>query len=108
MTKEKPLKSAYELAMDRLRAEDRKKGVDEPAALTTKQKRSIADLRSKAKAKMAEIEIMHEERRAAVLGDPEALTKLEEEIRTDRRRVESRLESDVARVKRGENPETDD
>jgi len=102
MTKDKPLKSAYELAIERLRAKDREAGLDEPAPLTDEQKETITELRQKAKAKLAEIEIMHRKERAAALaGDPAELESIEERYQVDRRRVESKLESDIALVKRG-------
>jgi hypothetical protein len=107
--KDEPPKSAYELAMERLRAKDREAGIDEPTRLTEEQKESIAELRLAAKAKLAEIEIMHrEEMAAARTGDPEKIGQIEERLRVDRRRVESKLESEIARVKRGEAPEDDD
>jgi len=109
MTEDEPLKSAYELAMERLRAKDRDAGVDEPSPLTEDQKETIAELRQAAKAKLAEIEIMHGKlRTTAVTGDPAEIEAIEERYQVDRRRVESKLESDIARVKRGEAPEDDD
>ena len=109
MAKEEPLKSAYELAMERLRAKDRDAGVDEPLRLTDDQKETIAELRQTAKAKLAEIEIMHRNQMAtAVAGDPEEIAKIEERFRVDRGRVESKLESDIALVKRGQTPGDDD
>jgi len=107
--KDEPLKSAYELAMERLRAKDRKAGVDEPARLTGDQKKKITELRQAAKAKLAEIEIMHTKERAnALTGDPAETESNEEHYRIDRRRVESKLESDIALVKRGETPGDED
>jgi hypothetical protein len=104
MSDDAPLKSAYELAMERLEAEDRDAGVEESKPLSPGQKAAIAELRQRAKAKLAEIEILHRKDLAAAAADPEKLTKLEEQYETDRRRVESTLESDVARVRRGEKP----
>ena len=108
MAEDEPLKSAYELAMERLRATDREAGVDEPAPLTDEQKKTIAELRQAAKAKLAEIEIMHRRQMAAaVAGDPADIEKIEEHYEVDRRRVESKLESDITLVKRGEAPGDD-
>lgn len=107
MAEDEPLKSAYELAMDRLRKNDREQGIDERTPLTDEQKRTIADLRAKAEAKLAEIDIMHRKALEST-AEPAELEKLEEQRQTDRRRVESRLESDVARVRRGEKPEPND
>jgi len=102
MPEDQPLKSAYELAMERLRAEDREAGVEESKPLTDEQKQEIARLRQEAKAKLAELEILHRDAVAAAVDDPEKLHKVEEQHRVDRERVESRLESAVARVRRGE------
>lgn len=98
------LKSAYDLAMDRLRAKDREEGVEESKPLTAQQKKTIADLRAKAKAKLAEMEILNGKDRGATMGDPEKLAELEQNYLTDRRRVQSSLESAIARVRRGKEP----
>jgi len=101
-------KSAYELAMERLRAEDEAAGVEAPRKLTRQQKETIAELRQRAKAKLAEIEILHRKNLAAAAADPEQLTRIEEQYEVDRRRVESSLESSVERVRRGEDPREPD
>ena len=100
MPDEKPPKSAYELAMERLHARDREAGVEEHRPLTDRQKNRIAKHRREAQAKLAELEIMHRRDHQAVQGDPEKLAELEERYRIDRARVESRLESAVARVRK--------
>ena len=101
MPEEPPLKSAYELAMERLRAKDREEGVEESKPLTSDQKKRIAELRGEAQAKLAELEILHKKNLAATSDDPEAIRKLEENYRVDRGRAESRLETEIAKVKRG-------
>ena len=101
MSKDEPLKSAYELAMERLRASDREAGVEEERPLTDEQKQEIARLRQEAKAKLAEMEILHRDAVDAAADDPEKLQKVKEQNRIDRERVESRLESAVARVRQG-------
>ena len=101
---DEPLKSAYELAMERLRAKDRDAGVEEERPLTEEQKKEIARLRKEAQAKLAELEILHRKALAGFTYDPtkpEAAGTLEERYRTDRARVESRLESAIAKVKKG-------
>ena len=100
MEDEKPLKSAYELAMERLRAKDRDEGVEEPKPLTDAQRRRITELRAESTSKLAELEILHRKDVAASGGDEEKLKDLEEKYRIDRERVESRLESAIARVRR--------
>ena len=59
------LKSAYEVAMERLRAEDRDRGVEPARPLTKAQKKRIAELRQEAKAKLADLEVQAGEAQAA-------------------------------------------
>lgn len=94
-------KSAYEIAMAKLREKDRQSGEEEPAALTTEQKEAIAACRKKAEAQLAEMEIMFRQTRAAAAADPEALQKAEEEYARDRRRVEERRDVEIARIRAG-------
>ena len=94
------LKSAYDVAMERLRARDRAAGVDEPKPLTKSQKKEIARLRQEAQAKIAELEIMHRDELAAARAEPEKVAEVEEHFAIDRRRVESALETAIARVKK--------
>lgn len=102
MPDDESLKSAYELAMERLKAQDREDGVEEDRPLTDEQKEEIARIRQEAKAKLAEMQILHADALMAAGGDPEKLQKVEEAYRADRKRVESRMESAIARVKRSE------
>ncbi len=101
MADEPKLKSAYELALERLKERDRAEGVVPTKALTAAQKREIAELRRKATAKLAELEILHRDRRAEAIsaGDAEALVKVEEHHAIDRRRVQDDLESGIAKVR---------
>jgi hypothetical protein len=102
---DEPLKSAYELAMQRLRAKDKEAGIEETRPLTDAQKEEITRLRQEAQAKLAEIEILHRKALSALSYDPtkpDAASTLETRYRTDRGRVESRLESAIAKVKRGD------
>jgi len=103
MADEPKLKSAYELTLERLKERDRSEGVAPRKALTAAQKREIAGLRQKATAKLAELEILHRDRRAAAIAaaDADALVKVDEHHAIDRRRVQDELESATARV-RGE------
>jgi len=78
-------KSAFELAMERLRKKDREEGVED-LPLSDKQRAAIAEARKFYEAKLAEREILyHSARRKA--RDPEALAALEEEYRRDRERL---------------------
>ena len=105
MGKQAPLKSAYELALERLKAQDREAGVEQDRPLTAEQKQRIAELRRRAKAKLAELEILHAKNRASAGPEPEKQQELEARYQTDRRRVESSLESAIAGVRRGEKPQ---
>ena len=100
MASDKPLKSAYELAMDRLKAKDVVDGVEEAVPLTNAQKTRIAELRSEAQAKLAELEILHR-KNVAGTSDPAVIAKLEENYAIDRGRAESRREAEIAKVHRG-------
>ena len=93
-----PPKSAYELAMERLQAQDRERGV-ETRPLTAEQRAAIAELRQTATAKVAELEILLAKSLAEATGDPEKLRQFHEHFEIDRERIESRLESDVRRVR---------
>ncbi len=93
-----PPKSAYELAMERLTAQDRAAGIEQ-RPLTYDQKKRIADLRQKAKASLAEFEILRDKSIADAMGDPEKLAEINEHYEIDRKRIKSRLEDKVARIK---------
>lgn len=84
MSDESP-KSAFELAMERLRKKDREAGVEE-RALTPAQREAIAEARRVAEAKLAEREILHNSKLRSVF-EPEAQAALEEEYRRDRERI---------------------
>lgn len=99
MPEDTPLKSAYDLAMERLRAKDRKSGIPERAPLTKSQKQRITKLRQEARAKVAEIEIMFKKKLLAEQGDPEKVKELEEHFEIDRRRVESTLEAAITKIR---------
>lgn len=102
MTASKKLKSAYELAMERLTAQDREHGDEPHAPLDDAQKQEIGDLRTRAQAQLAELEILNRKNVArAAGGDPAALQELDERYRRDRDRIESALESAIARVRAG-------
>ena len=83
--KEEAPKSAYELAMERLRQKDKDAGVVE-RSVTAEQKAAIAELRRVYEAKQAEREILHQAslRKA---GDAESFAALEAEYRKERERV---------------------
>jgi len=92
-------KSAYELAMERLRKKDKEAGVEE-RTVTDEQKAAIAEIRKVYEAKLAEREILHQsERRKA--ASPEALAQVEEEYRRDRERIGDERERKIEKAREG-------
>jgi|SRR6185436_1237639 hypothetical protein len=92
-------KSAYELAMERLRKKDRDEGVEE-RALTPAQREAIAEARRVADARLAEREILHASKMRGVL-EPEAREALELEYRRDRERIVSDRDRKIEDVHSG-------
>ncbi len=109
MPEEEP-RSAFELAMEKLRKKDLQEGREE-TTLTPEQKERIAEARREHEARAAEIEIMYRSRiskaarEAALSEDPkaaEALGKIEEAYRRDRARNEEEREARISRIRAGE------
>ena len=84
--------------MERLEATDRESGVDAPRMLSDAQKKQVAELRSEARANLAQVEILYRDRRAA-MQDPAELAELDEHFNIDRRRIESDTEDKIERIK---------
>lgn len=99
------LKSAYELAMERLRRQDAERG-EKRVALGKKEKEEIAELRRVYQAKTAEREIQYQtdRRKAIASGSPEtlaeALQKIEDAYRRDREKFEQEREAKIEAVRR--------
>ena len=97
-------KSAYELALEKLKQQDRARGEEAPAALTDDQKKEIARVRQACEARLAEREILFRAERGKLAANPEAvgqLAKAEEEYGRDRRRIEERRDAEIERIRRG-------
>lgn len=92
-------KSAYELAMERLRRKDTEAGV-EHKPVTEAQKAAIAEVRSFYEAKLAEVDVLHQGRMRS-LADPEARAVREQEYRRDRERLASERDAKIARIRAG-------
>lgn len=88
MSDDEAPKSAYELAMARLRKQDKDAGIEEKAA-TQEQKAKIAEIRRFYEAKLAEREILHKSTLRRAGDEPEAMEALEDEYRRDRERLTS-------------------
>jgi len=98
MSEDRPLKSALELAMERLKKKDADAGI-ESKPLTDDQKAAIGDTRNFYEAKLAEYEVLHQSklRRTADPGEREAL---EQGYRRDRERLTSERDAKIERIRR--------
>jgi hypothetical protein len=96
------MKSAYEIAMEKLRKQDAERG-ESPEQLTDSQREEIAEVRKVYGAKLAEREILYqaELRKARATGEPEALAAVEEGYRRDRGRIEEDRDAKIRAVKKG-------
>jgi len=90
------MKSAYDLALERLERQGIEKPRDEGLAPELRAK--IADLRSQSEAKLAELEILHRDNLAR-LADPAERARAKEEYAAERRRVEARRDRDIERLR---------
>jgi hypothetical protein len=90
-------KSAYELAMERLRQKDLEAGVEE-RPLTDQQKTAIAEARQVYQARMAEREILHRDALHKAQSRDE-VEKLEGELARDRDRLASDRDRKIAEIK---------
>jgi hypothetical protein len=90
-------KSAFELAMERLRRKDREEGVVE-RPLTDEQKAAIADVRKVYEAKVAEREILQ---RDALLkaSSQEEIARLNEELAQDVERLARDRDRKIAEIR---------
>src|SRR6478672_2869229 len=92
-------KSAYELAMERLKKKDAEAGIVEQK-LTDEQKAAIGEARSIYEARVAERQILHRDKRLAMV-DPAEIEKMEEEYRRDMERFASDRDSKIRRIREG-------
>ena len=72
-----------------------------PVALTDAQKEAIATARAKAKAERAEWEILKTKRLAEAAADPAMHAETLEQLEIDRKRIDDALETEIRRIKRG-------
>lgn len=91
------MKSAYELAMERLAK------AEPTVKLTDEQKKEIAELESRCAAKIAEREIFlkGEIVQAVDKGDAEAVEQLEKQLLSDRKTIREECEGKKERVRKG-------
>jgi hypothetical protein len=97
MTDDKPMKSAYELAMERLRKKDEDAGIA-AKPVTDAQKAAIAEIRNFYEAKLAEQEVLHQ---SAVMKtvDPEARATLDAQYRRERERLTSERDRKIEKIR---------
>lgn len=91
------MKSAYELAMERLNK------TAPTVKLTDEQKKKLAELDAKYAAKIAEREIFLKDERAAAAGkgDYEAVAQLEKQLISERKTLHAELESKKEQLRKG-------
>jgi hypothetical protein len=92
-------KSAYELAMARLRRKDADEGVED-VPITEEQRQAISDVRQVYAARLAEREILHQSSRRKVADDPEAVEVLEQDYRRDRERVNAERDRKIEEIRK--------
>ena len=90
-------KSAYELAMERLRKKDADDGVIEKP-VTEEQKAEIAEIRKVYAARVAQEEILYKSKLLA-LWDPEERDKIEEGYRRDVQRLNDERDRKIEKVR---------
>ncbi len=92
------MKSAVELAMERLREKE-----GEVAPLTSEQRAQIAEIEAETKAKVAEEEILAQDRlrAASATGDAEAVRTVQEETAREIARLRERGEAKKRAVRAG-------
>lgn len=100
MSDDKPVKSAYELAMERLKKRDEEAGIV-PQTLTDEQRAEIAEIRKVYQARLAEIEILHQSQLRS-LQDPGERMALEEGYRRERERLAGERDSKISKVQQAD------
>ena len=90
-------KSAYELAMERLKKKDAEAGIVQQK-LTAEQKAAIAEARSVYEARVAERQILHRDKRLTTF-DPAEVEKMEEEYRRDMERFATDRDAKIRRIR---------
>jgi hypothetical protein len=91
------MKTAYELAMERLKKQDKEAGI-EAKPVTDAQKAQIAEIRNFYEAKLAEAQVMHHSKIISVY-DPAERETLEKEYRRERERLSDERDRKVAKAR---------
>ena len=99
MADDKGMKSAYELAMERLKKQDKDAGI-ERKPLSDQQKTTIAEIRNFYDAKLAEADLRHQDKMLTTLDAAER-GKRDEEYRRDRERLSAERDAKIEKVRTG-------
>lgn len=93
------MKSAYEIAMERLSASDGNR-----PDVSAKTRKALAEVDEKTRAGIAEKEILLKQRmvEARASGEVSRLPELEEELRLEIRKLKDRGEAEKDRIRKGE------
>ena len=98
MADDKGVKSAYELAMERFKKQDKEAGV-ERKPLTDQQKAAIAEIRNFYEAKLAEADLLHQDKMLTTL-DPAEREKRDQEYRRDRERLSNERDTKIEKARK--------
>lgn len=95
--KKSSMKTAYERALEKLEEQ----GIERPRAegLPESVRREVEEVRKRAEAKLAELEILHRDR-LKQLAEPEARQQEEEDYRRERRMIEAERDDKVTKLRR--------
>ena len=99
MGDDKAVKSAYELAMERFKKQDKEAGI-ERTPLTDQQKAAIAEIRNFYEAKLAEVELLHQDKMLTT-REPAEREKRDEEYRRDRERLSTERDAKIEKARQG-------
>ena len=90
------MKSAYELALERMEQQ----GIERPRedSLSDEEREQVAELRRRAEAKIAELEILHRDRLAKLM-DPAQRAEEEADFRRERQRIEDDRDHKIEKLR---------
>jgi len=95
-----PLKSAVEIAIERLKKKDEESGVA-PRPLTEADKAAIAEIRNFYEAKLAQEDVLHQSKLRTVF-DPAERDVIAGHFRRERERLTSERDGKIEKIRRGE------
>jgi hypothetical protein len=102
MADEKPLKSSFELAMERLRKSDADAGITQ-VTLTDAQKAAIAEIRNFYEAKIAQEQVLHDSKAVRTM-DPAERDAIDQQYRRERERLADERDRKIEKIRAGEKP----